>query len=390
MSRFAAWIGRNADGLIGLVLAACIAILAWADVVGTNQVNSAVLLILAVLATTLLRDRVRSGFVERDVRKVCEQVKTLDTKVTQVQQGLEQTPTLQVLRSDALGEALALARRDTDIWLFKGGTGSFTKAVTLPECVQRARENERGLTVRLEILDPTNHDLCEHYAMLQRTSHAPDGTSEPWTTIRTKKELFATILAACWHRQRYRPLSVQIGLSSTISTFRWDLSSRSLIMTQFITQREAREPGLLIKRGSVYYDRYATELRTSFDQSRVLPIEQATKAIPLGDEPSVEETQKLFVSLTVPLPSSFDDADIVDIIRKAIEPKPLCAAMNAAIIIISPVPGAADELPVRHCGERRRRSRWARAANRVRRPPEQGRSPLPDPAPPPSSPVPRP
>jgi hypothetical protein len=31
MSRFATWIGKNADGLIGLVLAACIAILAWAD-----------------------------------------------------------------------------------------------------------------------------------------------------------------------------------------------------------------------------------------------------------------------------------------------------------------------------------------------------------------------
>jgi hypothetical protein len=114
---------------------------------------------------------------------------------------------------------------------------------------------------------------------------------------------------------------VQIGLSSTISTFRWDLSSHSLIMTQFITQRGAREPGLLIKRGSVYYDRYATELRTSFDQSHVLPVEQATKAVPLGDEPSVEDAQKLFVSLTVPLPSSFDDADIVDVIHKAIKPK---------------------------------------------------------------------
>lgn len=322
MSRFATWIGKNADGLIGLVLAACIAILAWADVVGTNQVNSAVLLILAVLATTLLRDRVRSGFVERDVRKVCEQVEALDTKLTQAQQASEQASNLRVVLGDAIGETLAAARRDTDIWMFKGGTGTFNRAVTLPECIQRARENGRALIVRLEILDPTDDDLYEHYATFQRATSQPlGGSGEEWTVARTKKESFATILAACWHRQRYRPLTVEIGLSSTISTFRWDLSSRYLIMTQLIAQRGAQEPALLIKRGSVYYDRYVTELRTSFEQSRLLPIEQAARAVPLSDEPSVEETQKLFVALTVPLPSSFDDAAVSDIIHKAMQTK---------------------------------------------------------------------
>lgn len=322
MSRIAKWIAKNADGLIALVLAACIAILAWADVVGTNQINSAVLLILAVLATTLLRDRVRSGFIERDVRKVCAQVEALGTKVSQAQEALEQASELRILRGDAIGEALSAARHDTDLWVFKGGTGTFTRAVTLPDCIQRARQNGRALTVRMEILDPTDDDVCEHYATFQQSmSQALDGTGEVWTVARAKKESFATILAACWHRQRYRLLTVEVGLSSTISTFRWDLSSRSLVMTQFITQRGAQEPALLIERRSTYYDRFATELRTSFEQSRLLPIEQAARAVPLGDEPSVEEAQKLFVSLDVPLPSSFDDAAVSDVIRKAIQAK---------------------------------------------------------------------
>ncbi|MGH3933840.1 MAG: hypothetical protein ACRDS1_02465 [Pseudonocardiaceae bacterium] len=322
MSRIIKWIAKNADGLIGLVLAACIAILAWADVVGTNQVNSAVLLLLAVLATTLLRDRVRSGYIERDVRKVCEQLQALDSKVTGSQQALEQASYLRILRGDAIAEALATARRDTDFWTFKGGTGTFTRAVTLPECIARARENGRALTVRLEILDPTDDDLCEHYAVFQRsTSQTLDGTGEAWTIERTKKESFATVLAACWYRQRYQPLTVEVGLSSTISTFRWDLSSRSLVMTQFITQRGAQEPALLIERGSTYYDRYSTELRTSFEQSRRLPIDQAAKTVRLGDEPSVEDAQKIFVALNLPLPASFDDGVISDIIRKAIQAK---------------------------------------------------------------------
>ncbi|HET9254666.1 MAG TPA: hypothetical protein VFO16_05630 [Pseudonocardiaceae bacterium] len=321
MSRIATWIGRNADGLVALLLAACIAILAWADVVGTNQVNSAILLILAVLATTLLRDRVRTGIVERDVQRVCELVETLDTKVTRAQQDLEQSSTLRILRGDAIGEALAEARRDTDIWMFKGGTGTFIRAVTLPECIQRARENGRALTVRLEILDPTDDELCEHYATLQRSMSRPGGGGELWTIARTKKESFATILAACWHAQRYRPLTVEIGLASTISTFRWDLSSRSMVMTTLNTAVDKQEPGLLIERGSLYYDRHATELRTSFDQSRRLPIAQTARAVPLGDEPSIEEVQKVFVSLNVPLPSSFDDGAISEIIQKAIQAK---------------------------------------------------------------------
>lgn len=320
MSRIVKWIGKNVDALTGLVLAACVGILAWANVVGANQVNGAVLLILGVLATTLLRDRVRSGSVERDVRKALNQLKALDTKVSGTQQALDQASKMRLLHGEGIDEALAAARRDTDSWTFKGGTGTFIRAVTLPECVQRAREVGRALTIRLEILDPTNDDLCEQYAVYQRSvSPTVDATGEVWTAERVKKESFATILAACWHRQRYRLLTIEVGVSSTITTFRWELSSHYLIMTHFFT------PALLVERSSVYYDRYVTELRTSFEQSRLLPIEQATNAVPLSDDPSVEEAQKLFVALNLTLPRSFDDDAVMGIISKGIRAKNLYA-----------------------------------------------------------------
>jgi hypothetical protein len=322
MSRFTKWIGKNADGVIALVLAFCIAILASLDVLGTAQVNSAVLLILAVLAATLLRDRVRSSVLEQDVTKVIGQLDRLEDRVTGTQHALDQASNLRVLRGNAIGQALATARKDTESWMFKGGTGTYIRAVTLPECIERARDEGRALTMRLEILDPTNEEVCEHYAGYQRSvSTTLDGTGEVWTAGRTAKESFATILAACWYRQRYRLLTVEVGLSSTITTFRWDVSSRCVIMTQLITQEDPREPALLIERGSTYYDRYATELLTSLEQSRRLPIEQAAKAAQLSDEPSVEETQKLFVALNLPLPAAFDDVAISEIIRKAIQAK---------------------------------------------------------------------
>ncbi|MGH3869678.1 MAG: hypothetical protein ACRDQ4_26965 [Pseudonocardiaceae bacterium] len=148
MSRIVKWIGKNADGLIAVVLAACVAILSWAHVVETAEVSSAILLILAVLTTTLLRDRVRSGVLERDVRTALDRLQMLDTKIIEAQQTLDQASNLRVLRGTAIGKALAAGRRDTDSWTFKGGTGTFLRAVTLPACIQRAREVGRALTVR--------------------------------------------------------------------------------------------------------------------------------------------------------------------------------------------------------------------------------------------------
>lgn len=318
MSRISKWIGKNIDGLIALILAACIAVLAWADVVGTEQIDNAVLLILAVLAATLLRDRLRAGVVERDLARALDVIEQLDTKLTGTKSALDAASNVQVLTGEQVGQALADARRDTEGWTFKGGTGTFMRAVTLPDCIKRARRDGRPLTLRLEIVDPTNDSACEHYAVFRRSlSNRPDGTGELWTVDRTRKESLATILAACWYRQRYRLLTVEVGLSPTITTFRWDLSSRCLI----ITQQDPREPALLIKRGWVYYDRYATELLTSLEQSHRLPIEQAAKAVPLSDEPSVEEAQKLFDALNLALPSSFDDRAVSDIIGKAVAAK---------------------------------------------------------------------
>lgn len=324
MSRFAKWVVKNADGVIALVLGGVIALVAGfdANIINSNQVNGGILLTLAVLAATLLRDRVRAGVVERDVTQVMHQLAALDDKVAGTQHALDAASNLRVLRGSAIGKALADARRDTQNWSFKGGTGTFMRAVTLPECIDRARADGRALTMHLEILDPTDEDVCEHYAGFQRSvSTTVDGTGEVWTAGRTAKESFATILAACWYRQRYRLLTIEVGLSPTITTFRWDLSSNCLIMTQLITQADPREPALLIERGSTYYDRYATELLTSLEQARRLPIEQAAKSVPLSDEPSVEETQKLFVALNLPLPAAYDDTAVSEIIRKAVRPK---------------------------------------------------------------------
>src|SRR5262245_6855121 len=103
-----------------------------------STVNNGILIVLGVLAVAVLRDRHRKDEIDHLA------IGTLD--------GLAE---VRVLHGDEVGDELAKARADTHRWYFRGGTGTYIRAKTLAECVAQARERQRELRVRLEILDPT-------------------------------------------------------------------------------------------------------------------------------------------------------------------------------------------------------------------------------------------
>lgn len=331
MTRFTVWIVKNLDGLFAVFVAALVAVLGLLDVLNADATNNAVLLVLAVLAAAVLRDRARSENADSEVHELLRRagpvlddlpaalarLEGLDTAVTHTRQALEENSMVRVLTGREISNALAEARRNTDRWLFKGGTGTYLRAVTLPECVTNAQRDKRALLVRLEIIDPTNETVCTEYAGFRRAlSDRPDGTGETWTTERVRRESFATVLAACWYRQRFGLLDIDLGLSSTMTTFRWDVSSSAVI----ITQEDHGAPAMMIERGKLYYDRYSTELLTSLEQAKRVPIEQS-KLVRLSDEPTVEEVQRLFTKLALPFPSTFTDHAVADVIRRALRAK---------------------------------------------------------------------
>jgi hypothetical protein len=201
--------------------------------------------------------------------------------------------------------------------MFKGGTGTYLRAVTMKACVDAARRAQRPVRMQVEIIDPTNEQLCHLYAQYRSSlAPGPDRTGETWTLDRTRKESFATILAACWYRQRFTFLKIEVGLSKVMTTFRWDLSSHWVV----ITQEDPAAPSMLFEKGRPLYRGYSRELVASFEQAR--PVEIArVKELQLSEEPSVEETRKLFELLELNLPVTFTDRDIVDLIRRAIRPK---------------------------------------------------------------------
>lgn len=331
MNRLWSRIADHADGMFALALALVVSVLDLAnDEIPPDLVNNAILLCLAVLAFAVLRDRWRRESAEREVRTALEgaavtlrglperldNLAAIEDLVSTTRRALDASAAVRTVAGSEVGQTLEEARRSTDRWTFKGGTGTYMRAVTLPECVSNARRERRALLVRLEILDPGDPEVCERYARFRDTvSQKPDATGEEWTTDRARKESYATILACCWYRQQYSLLDVDIGLSSTMTRFRWDMSDRYVVMTQ----ENDRGSALVFDSGKFYYDCWSTELQLSRDQARRVPIELAMD-VPLSDEPTTEEVRRLFMVLGLPLPDGFTDTDTKAIIQKALNP----------------------------------------------------------------------
>lgn len=328
MAGLLAWLNKYADSALALILAIGVGVLALADIVGTNDVNGAILLTLGLVATSSLRNRAREEAMDTQLHDVLRGTKEMLTKMPRRLDELESTVEgtrrvlaensfVKVLHGAEVGHALEEARRNTDRWVFKGGTGTFMRAVTLPECIDIARRKKHTLHVQLEIIDPANEKLCAAYAQFRRSlSDQPDATGEIWTVDRTRKESYATVLAACWYRRHFSFVTIEVGLSPVMTTFRWDMTPRRLI----ITQEDPQFPAMMLEPGRYYYEIYSRELMASLRQCRQVPISQLDH-IELSDEPSVDETRKLFMELDLPLPRTFTDRNVAEIIGKALQAK---------------------------------------------------------------------
>jgi hypothetical protein len=328
MARLGELLSKYADSGLALILALGVGILSLADIVGTNDVNGAILLTLGLVATSSLRNRAREEAMDAQIRDVLQttadmlarmpaRLDELESTVEGTRRALTESSYVRVLHGAEVGHALEEARRSAGRWVFKGGTGTFLRAVTLPECVDIARRRKHSLEVQVEILDPTDVKVCATYALFRRSlSDRPDATGEIWTVERTQKEAYATVLAACWYRQHFSFVTIEVGLSATMTTFRWDMTPHRLI----ITQEDPQFPAMMLEPGKYYYEIYSRELMASLRQARRVPINQLDQ-MELSDEPTVGETRKLFVDLDLPIPRVFTDRDVAAIVGKALRPK---------------------------------------------------------------------
>jgi hypothetical protein len=328
MARLLTWLNKYGDSALALFLAIGVGILTLADIVGPNDVSGAILLTLALVATSALRNRAREEEMDSQLHSVLQSTEQMLTKlparldeiestVEGTRRALTESSFVRVLHGAEVGLALEEARRNTDRWTFKGGTGTFLRAVTIPQCVEIARRKKHTLHMQIGIIDPSDEKLCAAYAQFRRSlSDQPDAIGEVWTVDRVRKEAYATVLAACWYQQHFTFVTIEVGLSSVLTTFRWDMTPHRLI----ITQEDPQFPAMMLEPGKYYYEIYSRELMASLRQCRQVPMNRLDH-IGLSDEPTVDETRKLFAELELPLPRAFADRNVAEIVSKAIQAK---------------------------------------------------------------------
>ncbi|MCB5909038.1 hypothetical protein [Streptomyces pinistramenti] len=296
-----AWVIKNLDVVIAVGLGLTIGMMdVFGDVISDDVSSGATLLVLGTLAVGSMTERTR--------RKSDIQEANGETR-----RALEDLAMVRSLSGDQVGEALEKARQQTNRWYFKGGTGTYLRAVTLPRCVEAATRQRAQLSVKIDIINPGDERTCSAYARFRQTFARQRNVtaSNTWTTDRTRKESYATVLAACWFRQRLDTLEISVHLSSGVPTLRFDLSESCLI----ITQDDPSRVNLLVARDQPLYDYYVTELHQSREQAVKLDLRGIA---PLGEEPTVDEVRTVFDDVGLSLPTVFTDADVGEIIEKAL------------------------------------------------------------------------
>lgn len=295
------WVIRNLDVVIAVGLGLTIGFLdVFGDVVSDDVASGATLLVLGALAIGSMTERVRR---RTDIREVAA-----ETRRT-----LEDLAMVRSLSGNEVGEELQKARQETGRWYFKGGTGTYLRAVTLPRCVERATQQRSPLTVKIDIINPANERTCADYARFRHTfaRQRNVGAADVWTMERTRKESYATVLAACWFQQRLDTLDISVHLSSGVPTLRFDLSDSCLV----ITQDDPNRVSLLVARDQPLYDYYVTELHQSREHAARLHLHGLP---PLSESPTVDEVRAVFAHLDLQLPAVFSDGDVGEIIDKAL------------------------------------------------------------------------
>lgn len=322
------WFAENAEAVTALILSVVVAILGVLGVVSSDAIGNAILGTLAVIAIAILRDRANNVALDKEIRASTahsreilddlpahlDRVEQLAADMAGLRGLVEGISTVRTLRGVEVVGAHAEARKATDRWHFKGGTGTYSRAVTLPKLEESFPTNRRPIQIRIEIIDPTDDDVCRRYETFRRSvSPQPDGTGERWTDGRARVESFATVIAAAWYRQRVRFLDIHLALSATTTTFRYDMFSECLI----ITQDDPTFPALLVPRERPLYNEYDIELRNSFEQGRHVPLERLAP-VPLSDRPTPEEVHRTLKVLELLPQRDLDQTELDLIIEKAV------------------------------------------------------------------------
>lgn len=161
------------------------------------------------------------------------------------------------------------SRADTKEWWYNGGSGRYTRDVTLPYLAESCKSENRTINVRIQILDPNNEDLCQIYADYRNNLSS---VHTHITTSEVRCDLLATIFAACFWKMKQPLLNIEIYLKNHFSLFRTEFSDNMVL----VTREDPRDPGIVYQRGTFFYQAYYNDLVQGSKQDTIVSMQRGS------------------------------------------------------------------------------------------------------------------
>ncbi len=173
---------------------------------------------------------------------------------------------IKIIQPKGIETILEKSRQETDFWYFSGGTGTYTKAVTLPILSKKARELGKSINIDLLIINPLNPEICGLYAQLRSSLRPSDKDGLEWTNDYVRNHSLATIVLCYALSSENKLLNISIGLKNHFSLFRFDISSNKVL----ITKEDPKDLAMLFNKNSFTYDSYKSDFQQTFEQTQMI------------------------------------------------------------------------------------------------------------------------
>lgn len=163
---------------------------------------------------------------------------------------------------------LTSAARSTEKWWFRGGTGRYLRAVTLPELLKTAQHSSSRRELNVQLIDPTNLSICREYASYRASLRSAKESASEWTQDQVRSEIYATILSLFRVARENSLLQIELTVLASFSSFRLDLSSGYVV----ITKEDRLAPAVRCDYGTFFYRAYHDDMRLTARQGRPIPV----------------------------------------------------------------------------------------------------------------------
>lgn len=142
-------------------------------------------------------------------------------------------------------------RKNTYEWWYDGGSGCYTRDITLPSLVQQCGEQHKKMHICIYILDPRNSNVCEMY-----TKYCNRVNSNNKTTVKDVKcDLLATVVSAYFYKRNF-DIDIDVYLKGHFSIFKREFSDNMVL----VTREDRTRPAMVYSKDSEFYGAYKMEL----------------------------------------------------------------------------------------------------------------------------------